>query len=103
MGLSSPRTRCRSASLQTPFHSSLLFPRVQEPAAIRLRLRVFQTPLSYNTVIFFILLALGKFACKAGKMNSLRLRVFQTPLSYNTIIFFILLAIGKTSERRGSK
>ena len=42
-GLSSPRTRCRSASLQTPFHSPLLFPRVQEPAAIRLRLRVFQT------------------------------------------------------------
>ena len=37
----------------------LLFPRVQEPAAIRLRLRVFQTPLSYNTIIFFIQLAIG--------------------------------------------
>jgi hypothetical protein len=46
-GLSSPRTRCRSASFQTPFSIlSFIFPRVQEPAAIRLRLRVLSDALS---------------------------------------------------------
>ena len=62
-GLSSPRTRCRSASFQTPFHSSLLFPRVQEPAAIRLRHPVFQTPFLCSVMPKFAIMREQSQAC----------------------------------------
>ena len=43
---------CRSASFRRYFLDSSLIPRVQEPAAICLRHRVFQTPISYHTIVF---------------------------------------------------
>ena len=42
---------CRSASSRRHLLDTSFLPRVQEPAAIRLRPRVFQTPLSYHTIL----------------------------------------------------
>ena len=51
-GLSCPWTRCRSASFRRFLLDASLIPRVQEPAAIRLRHRVFQTPSLIKTIAF---------------------------------------------------
>ena len=43
---------CRSASSRRYFLDASILPRVQEPAAIRLRHRVFQTPSLIKTIAF---------------------------------------------------
>ena len=51
-GLLSPRTRCRSAYFRRLLLDASLIPRVQEPAAIRLRPRVLQTHSLIKTIAF---------------------------------------------------
>ena len=51
-GLSCPWTRCRSASSRRLLLDASLIPRVQEPAAIRLRHRVLQTHSLIKTIAF---------------------------------------------------
>jgi hypothetical protein len=51
-GLSYPGIRCRSASFRRYFLDASFLPRVQEPAAIRLRHRVLQTPSLIKTIAF---------------------------------------------------
>ena len=51
-GLSCPWTRCRPASSRRLLLDASFLPRVQEPAAIRLRHRVFQTPSLNKTIVF---------------------------------------------------
>ena len=51
-GLSCPWARCRSASFRRLLLDASFLPRVQEPAAIRLRHRVFQTHSLIKTIAF---------------------------------------------------
>ena len=51
-GLSCAWTRCRSASSRRYFLDASFLPRVQEPAAIRLRHRVLQTLSLIKTIVF---------------------------------------------------
>ena len=66
-GLSSPRISCCFASFRRQgMVGAISIPRVQEPAAIRLRLRVFQTPIASYKRIFLKDSQLWKTVWKTG-------------------------------------